>query len=447
MRKEKTQISLSEHFGYKKLLKFTLPSIAMMIFTSIYGVVDGLFVSNTVGEDAFTAVNFIMPVLMIFGSLGFMFGTGGSALVAKTLGEKQDKKANEIFSLIVYVSIGVGIVLAAAGFIFMREIAAALGASDEMLEYCTVYGRIVNAALPFFMLQMEFQSLFITAEKPRLGFMVTVLSGVCNMGLDALFMGVFHWGVAGAAAATALSQAVGGIIPLIYFARPNSSLLRLGKTSFNIRAIGKTCSNGSSEFVSQGSMSLVNMLYNYQLMRYAGKGGVAAYGVMMYVNMIFLAIFIGYSVGTAPIIGYHYGAQNFGELKSLRKKSFLIIAVSSAVMLIFSQLSAELLGSIFVSYNEELLALTVRGFRIFAFTFLFAGINIFSSSFFTALNNGPVSAAISFLRTLVFQISAVLILPVFFKTDGIWASVAAAEILACIVSLGFLAGKRKKYGY
>ncbi|MBD5080220.1 MAG: MATE family efflux transporter [Ruminococcaceae bacterium] len=441
------QISLSEHFTYSKLLRFTLPSIAMMIFTSIYGVVDGIFVSNMVGEEAFTAVNFIMPVVMILSTTGFMFGTGGSALVAKLLGEKKDEKANQVFSLIVYTAAAVGMVLAVIGIIFMKKVALALGADEAMAEQCAVYGRIVVAALPFFALQMAFQSLFITAEKPKLGFAVTVAAGVGNMIFDALFMGVFKWGVAGAAVATALSQAIGGIIPLIYFFRPNSSLLRLGKTVMDIRSLWKTCTNGSSELVSQASMSIVNMLYNSQLMKYIGKNGVSAYGVMMYVNLVFLAIFIGFSVGSAPIVSYHYGAENHEELKGLRQKSLVIIGIASAIMLILSQVLARPLASIFVGYNEELLNLTTRGFRIFAVLFLFAGLNIFGSSFFTALNNGPVSAAISFLRTVVFQVGMLFLLPLIFDADGIWASVTAAEMLSAIVTVGFLVGMRKKYKY
>lgn len=443
----KKEIALSEHFDYGKLFRFTLPSIAMMIFTSIYGVVDGLFVSNIVGKAEFTAVNFIMPVLMIVGSLGFMFGAGGSALVSKTLGEGKREKANSLFSLLVYVSAGVGVVLAIAGYVLMPVIAAALKADGELLKNCVLYGRIVVLAMPAFMLQMEFQSLFITAEKPRLGLFVTVASGVLNMILDALFMWVFRWGIAGAALATALSQAVGGIVPIIYFLRPNASLLRLGKAEFDLRAIGKTCSNGSSEFVSQSSMSIVNMLYNYQLKQYAGDDGVAAYGVMMYVNMIFLAIFIGYSIGTAPVIGYNYGACNTDELKSLRKKSFIIIGSASIIMLAASQLLAAPLAGIFVGYDAELLALTARGFRIFSILFLFAGVNIFGSSMFTALNNGLISALISFLRTLVFQISAVLILPLILKVDGIWTSAVVAELASFIITIIFIITKRKKYGY
>ncbi len=443
----KKEITLSEHFDYKKLFRFTLPSIAMMIFTSIYGVVDGLFVSNIVGKVEFTAVNFIMPVLMITGSVGFMFGTGGSALVSKTLGEGKREKANSLFSLLIYVSAGVGVVLAAAGFLLMPIIAGALGADGELLKNCVLYGRMVVLAMPAFILQMEFQSLLITAEKPKLGLVVTVASGILNMVLDALFMWIFDWGIAGAAAATAMSQIVGGAVPIVYFLRPNTSLLRLGKTEFDIRAIGKACSNGSSEFVSQGSMSIVNMLYNSQLKNFVGDDGIAAYGVMMYVNLIFLAIFIGYSVGTAPVIGFHFGARNTGELKSLRKKSFVIIGFASLAMFAASQLLAAPLSSVFVGYDKDLFDLTVHGFRIFSFLFLFAGVNIFGSSMFTALNNGLISALISFLRTLVFQIAAVLLLPIFFKVDGIWVSVAAAELMSCVITVVFIAAKKKKYGY
>lgn len=443
----KKEIALSEHFDYKKLFRFTLPSIAMMIFTSIYGVVDGLFVSNIVGKAEFTAVNFIMPALMITGSLGFMFGAGGSALVSKTLGEGKREKANSLFSLLVYVSAGLGIVLAIAGYALMPAIAGLLGADGKLLENCVLYGRIVVLAMPVFMLQMEFQSLFITAEKPKLGLAVTVASGVLNMILDALFMWAFNWGIAGAALATALSQMIGGLVPVIYFLRPNTSLLRLGKAEFDLRAIGKACSNGSSEFVSQGSMSVVNMLYNARLKQFAGDDGVAAYGVMMYVNMIFLAIFIGYSVGTAPIIGFNFGAKNTAELKSLRKKSFTIIGCTSLVMLAASQALAAPLSSIFVGYDKELFDLTVHGFRIFSFMFLFAGVSIFGSSMFTALNNGLISALISFLRTLVFQIAAVLLLPIIFKVDGIWASVVVAELMSFIITIVFVIAKKRKYQY
>lgn len=440
-------IKLSESFTYKKLLRFTLPSIVMMIFTSIYGVVDGFFVSNFVGKTPFAAVNFIMPFLMILGAIGFMFGTGGSALVSKTMGEGNPEKANRIFSLLVYVSTACAVVIAIVGIALLRPLASLLGAEGEMLENCVRYGRIILIALPAYVLQFEFQSFFVTAEKPQLGLAFTVAAGVTNMVLDALLVAVFPLGLEGAAAATAISQAVGGLAPLIYFARPNKSLLRLTKTRLDGKILLKTCTNGSSELMSNISMSLVGMLYNVQLMKYAGEDGVAAYGVLMYVNMIFLAAFIGYSVGTAPVIGYHYGAQNHAELKSLLSKSVRIISVFAVCMFALAEVLARPLASIFVGYDAGLTELTVRAFSIFSFAFLFAGFSIFGSSFFTALNNGLISAAISFLRTLVFQIAAVLILPLILGIDGIWYSIVVAEVVSVIVTAIFIFTKRKKYGY
>ena len=440
-------IKLSDHFGYKKLLRFTLPSILMMVFTSIYGVVDGYFVSNYVGKTAFAAVNFIMPLLMIFGAVGFMFGTGGSALVSKTLGEGDNQKAKRLFSMIVYVSAGVGIAVAVIAIIFVKPLALLLGADENMLETCVRYGSIVLSALPALMLQYEFQSFFVTAQKPQLGLYVTLAAGITNMVLDALLVAVIPMGVAGAAIATAISQYVGGIVPLIYFAKKNTSLLRLTKTNIDFGALLKTITNGSSEFLSNISMSVVGMLYNLQLMRYAGENGVAAYGTLMYVNMIFLAAFIGYSVGTAPVIGFCFGAENHKELKSLLKKSLIITAVFSVLMLILAQVLAKPLANMFVGYDKELFDMTLHAFFIFSFSFLFAGIPIFASSFFTALNNGFVSAAISFLRTAVFQVAAVIIMPLFFKLDGIWVSISAAEIVAAAVSVIFWAVNKKKYHY
>lgn len=441
------RIQLSDHFTYGKLLKFTLPSIAMMVFTSIYGVVDGYFVSNWVGKTPFAAVNFIMPVLMMLGAVGFMFGAGGSALVAKTLGEEKRELANRNFSLFVYTSVVCGIVIAVLGIVFLPQIAELLGAEGEMLENCITYGRIILLAIPAFILQLEFQNFFITAEKPQLGLIVTIFSGVTNMVLDALLVAVFRFGLVGAASATAISQAVGGIIPLIYFSRPNTSLLRLGKTDFDKRALVKACTNGSSELLSNISMSLVGMLYNVQLMKYAGENGVAAYGVLMYVSFVFNSIFIGYSIGTAPVIGYNFGAKNQDELKGLLKRSTVIIISCSLCMLVLSELLALPFSEIFVGYDPELFELTRRGFAIYSFAFLFSGMAIFGSSFFTALNDGLTSAIISFLRTLVFQVAAVLLLPLIWDIDGVWISIVVAEFLAVIVMIGFLLGKRKKYGY
>ena len=447
MKADKQIIKLSDHFSYGRLLKFTLPSIVMMIFTSIYGVVDGFFVSNFAGKTAFTAVNFIFPLLMVLGAVGFMFGTGGSALVARTLGEKDVEKANRTFSLLVYVSLAMGIVIAALGWLFLRPICAMMGAEGQLLEDCVLYGRIILCALPAYVLQLEFQSFFVTAEKPKLGLAVTVASGVTNMVLDAVLVGFLPLGLVGAALATGISQVVGGVIPLIYFGRKNASLLRLTKTRFDGKALAKTCTNGSSELLSNVSMSLVSMLYNVQLLNLAGENGVSAYGTMMYVNFVFLAIFIGYSIGTSPIVGYHLGAQNHAELKSLLRKSFVIIGISSLAMLGLGFAFARPLSVIFVGYDAALLEMTVDGFYIFALSFLFVGFAIFFSGFFTALNDGLTSAIISFLRTLVFQIAAVLLLPLIWGIDGIWWSIVVAELMAAVVGMIFLLLKRKQYQY
>ncbi|MCI8413851.1 MAG: MATE family efflux transporter [Clostridia bacterium] len=441
------KIGLSDKFTYGKLLRFTLPSIFMMIFTSVYGIVDGFFVSNFVGKTPFAAVNFIMPFLMILGTVGFMFGAGGSALVAKTLGEGKREEANRIFSLIVYVSAALGVVLGVLGILFIRPLARLLGAEGEMLAGCVQYGRIILIAIPLFILQMEFQSFFITAEKPTLGLVFTLAAGITNIVLDAVFVGLCRWGLVGAAAATAVGQAVGAVGPLIYFFGKNGSLLHLGKTRWNGKALWRTCTNGSSEFMSNVAMSVVSMLYNMQLMKYAGENGVAAYGVLMYVSLVFNAIFIGYAIGTAPIVGYNYGALNTDELRSVFRKSLLIILIASVCMVGLAEGLATPLSKMFTRYDPELLALTKRGFFIYSFVFLFAGINIYGSSFFTALNNGLVSAVISFLRTLVFQISAVLVLPIFWATDGIWVSIVIAEVAAVIVTVIFLLALRKRYGY
>ena len=441
------KVNLSDHFTYRKLLNFVLPSIVMMVFTSIYGVVDGLFVSNYAGKTAFAAINLVMPFIMVLGGMGFMIGTGGTALVAKVLGEEEKKEANRYFSMMVLVTLLLGVALSVVGVIFMRPVSRLLGATEAMMDDCVLYGRIVIAFTFTFMLQNVFQSFLIVAEKPKLGLAVTVAAGVTNMVLDALFVGGFGWGIAGAAVATGLSQCVGGILPLIYFLRPNNSLLRLRKTRLELRPILKACGNGSSELMSNISSSFVSMLYNFQLLRFAGEDGVSAYGVLMYVQFIFVAIYVGYAVGSAPIVGFHYGAKNHNELKNLLRKSTLLMASSGVVLTILAMALAGPLAKIFVGYDQGLYDLTRHAFRVFAYSFLLAGFNIFASSFFTALNNGAVSAAISFLRTLIFQTASVLLLPLVLGVDGIWWAIFAAEVFASLISVAFLFAKRERYHY
>lgn len=440
-------IQLSDHFGYRRLIRFTMPSILMMIFTSIYGVVDGFFVSNFVGKTPFAAVNFIMPFLMVVGAMGFMFGTGGSALIAKTMGEGNQSKAQKIFSLIVCATIICGFVISLVSIVFLRPIALFLGAEGAMLDDCVRYGRIILAALPFLMLQYAFSSLVVAAEKPKLGLVLTMIAGIINMVGDALFMAVFQWGIIGAALASAFGQIVGGVVPLIYFARKNSSRLLLCKPEWDSKALVRVCTNGSSELMSNISMSIVGMLYNAQLMKYAGEDGVAAYGTIMYVNFIFLAVFIGYATGVAPVISYHYGAGNTKELNGLLKRSLVMICIASAVMFFVAEFMSNPLARIFVGYDELLLGMTVHAFTIYAFSFIFAGISIFGSAFFTALNDGLTSALISFLRTLLFESAAVMLLPLVWGLDGIWYSIVVAEFMAVVVTLLFLTIKRKKFRY
>ena len=444
---KKTQIQLSDHFTYQKLLRFVLPSIVMMVFTSIYGVVDGLFVSNFAGKTPFAAINLVMPFIMVLGGIGFMIGTGGTALVSKVLGEGEPEKAKRYFTMMILFTLLVGAVLTVFGVTMMEKVARFFGATDEMLHDCVLYGRIVISFTTAFMLQNVFQSFLIAAEKPKLGLIATVAAGVTNMALDALFIAGFHWGVAGAAIATGLSQCVGGLFPLIYFLRPNSSKLRLVRTKLELRPILNACGNGSSELMSNISSSIVSMIYNFQLLKYIGEDGISAYGVLMYVQFVFIAIDIGYSIGCAPIVGFHFGAQNHTELKNMLGKSVKLMCGAGVVMAVLAQVLAAPLARLFVGYDEGLYTLTCHAFRLFSFAFLFAGFNIFASSFFTALNNGLISAVISFLRTLVLQTSSVILLPLIFGVDGIWYAITAAEIFATTISVIFLFAKRKKYHY
>ena len=440
-------IQISDHFTYGRLLRFTAPTAAMMVFSSIYGVVDGLFVSNFVGKEAFSALNLIYPFLAMMGALGFMFGSGGTALVAKTLGEGKERRARGLFSLIVYVIIAVGVVCCAVTLAGVRPVGALMGASGTLLDQAVVYGGILAFSLPFLMLQQAFQSFLSAAGKPHVGLAVMVAAGVANIALDALFIVVFGWGLTGAAVATAASEVIGGVVPLVYFACRNSSTLRLGRPVADFRALGKACVNGSSELVSNLAMSLVAMLYNYQLMRITGPDGVAAYGVIQYVVWILLSMVMGFAMGASPLVSYQYGARNKAELSNLFRKCMTVIGVSGVVLTLLALVIARPIAMLFVGYDANVAELTTHALSIYSFMFLIAGFNVFGSSFFTALNNGLVSAVISFVRTLVFETASVLILPAFFGEMGIWAAIIVAEFASLILTTGFLWGLRKNYGY
>lgn len=441
------RVQLSDHFTYKRLFRFVVPSIFMMVFVSIYGVIDGLFISNFVGKTPFAAVNLIMPVLLILGAIGTMMGSGGSAIISQKLGEGDKKAANAIFSFIVYFTFIIGAVIAVIGEILIPYLAKWVGADENLYDYCVLYGRIILCAMPLFMLQYAFQMLMVTAEKSALGFVITVGAGCTNIVLDALFVVAFRWGVTGAAVATVISYAVGALVPIAYFFSKNTSLLRLGKPIIDGKVLLKTCTNGSSEFVTNVSTSVVGMVFNWQLLRLAGENGVAAYGVLMYVSYVFIGILYGYAVGVAPVIGYNYGAKNTGELKNIYRKSLLVMGILGVSMTVLAIALASPLAALFVGYDEELFALTKNAIFLYAFSFLFAGFGIFVSSLFTALGNGLISAVVSFLRTLVFQVAAVIILPIFWEITGAWLSMLFAEFLATVVAFIFCIAKKNRYGY
>ncbi len=440
-------IKLSDHFTYGRLVRFALPSIAMMIFTSIYSVVDGLFVSNFAGKEALAAVNLVFPLAMALGSVGFMFGTGGAALVAKTMGEGDAVRANRLFSFIALAAVVTGVALCAVGALALGPLLDALGAEGALKEQGLVYGFLLLGALPFFIVQNVFQSFFIAAEKPKVGLAVVVAAGVTNIVLDYLFIGVLGWGIAGAALATATGQILAAAVSATFFARSKTSRLRFARPEVDFRALGKTCVNGSSELMTEVAASVVSTLYNLQLMSLAGADGVAAYGVIMYVNFIFTAVFFGFAMGTGPIVSYHYGARNEGELKGLFRKSFTLVGGTGLVMVVLSQLLAAPLVNVFVGYDPALVAMTLHGFRIYALSFLVCGFNIYGSAFFTALNNGKVSALISFMRTLVFETSTVMLLPLVWGIDGVWSAIIVAEACALVLTAFFLVYLRKPYGY
>ena len=442
------KINISESFNYPKLLRFTFPSIIMMFFTSIYIIVDGYFVSNYAGKTSLAAVNFAYPVVMVLGSIGFMFGTGGSALVSKKLGEKKEGEANSIFSMLVVVSSLIGLVLTILGLSLMDSIASLMGAEGELKKETVIYGKILLFTLPFYILQYEFQCFFVTANKPKLGLYFTILSGLTNVVFDYIFIALFKWGIVGGALATSLSQVIGGLFPLIYFIRKNSSLLHLNLNfRLNLMDLFNAVSNGSSEFLGNISSSFISTLYNLQLLKYIGEDGIAAYGVIMYINLVFLAFFIGYSVGVAPIVSYNYGAKNKIELKSLIRKSYIIIVIASLTMYGISLLLSMPLSHLFVGYDYNLTLYTKKAFDLFALSFLFCGISIYTSSLFTALNNGLISALLSILRLLVLQSIFIILIPHLFGEEGIWLANVLAEAVALIISLFFLNVNKKRYGY
>ncbi len=445
-------ISLSDHFNFRRIFNFVISPMLMMIFISMYGIVDGYFISNYTSLDAYAGVNLIMPIIMVVGGLGFMFGTGGSALSSKLLGEGNKSKANKVFTMMLLIDIIVGVSISIVGFLLIKPIANAMGritdgSTQGMVEQAIKYGRILSLGQVFFMIQNLFHSYFVVDEKPKLGFLYTLLAGFTNIILDFLFIKIFKWGVVGAAVATISGYIVGSVFPLIHFIKNKNGNINLEKTKIEFKVIKQSCFNGSSEFVNNISSSIVGLVFNIQLLKYYGQDGISAYGTLMYVSFIFVAIFIGYSIGMAPIIGFNYGAQNKKELRNVLLRSIVIISFFAVVMLVLGELLGPQFSKLYIKNDEELLNLTIFAFRIFSIHFLFCGFTIFLSSFFTALNNGLISAVISFMRTIVFQITFVIVIPLIFGKEGIWWSIIICEFLALVLAFIFLFVYNKKYGY
>lgn len=441
------KIQLSDHFTYKKLMRFAVPSIVMLFFTSIYEAVDGFFISNFVGETEFAGVNLVMPYLMIFSSVGLMIGTGGNALISLVMGQGDARRANRIFSMLNYVLVLLGVLLAVIGIVFLRPVCIFFGAEGKLLETCLIYGRIYLFGLPVSMLEWGYQSFFVADEKAQLGLVFMLLAGITNMVLDYLFIAVFRWNVTGAVVATVIGQCVGGIGPLIYFLKAKDSKLRLCPAAFVWKDLVKVCSNGAVEFITNASMSLVGIVYNFQLMKYIGEYGISAYGIIMYINFIFVAVFLGYAMSVSPVISYNYGAQNYKELKNLFRKSLVIVVAASVILTAAAILTAEPFARIFAGYDEEFLKISTRALMLYSASYIFTGFNIFGGMMFSALNNGVISTVLSAARVLVFQLLCVFAVPLFLGIDGIWLAIFFAEMLAAVMVFLTLRKNRERYHY
>lgn len=441
-------MTLGGHYGARRLFISSLPLIGMMVLISIYSIVDGLFVSNLVGTTAFAALNLIWPAIGLVGALGLMVGTGGAALVSKTLGEGDEPRANRYFSMFVEFILLLSVVLAVPLLVWMEPLAVAIGAEGEMVRQCAIYGRICAAGMPAFMMQMGIQPFFMVAGRPRMGTWISLVSGLLNIGLDALFIIVCGWGLAGAAAGSMLACCFGGFYPLWYFSsRFNRSSLAFKATGFEFGPLAKACSNGLSEFVGNISFNIVSMCYNWQLMRFYGENGVAAYSVILYLGFIFVAVYSGYNMTVTPLVGFNFGAGNKRELRSLLRHSLTLMLVLGVLLAGTAELLAGPAARLFVGYDSELTALTVHATRLYAPSFLITGLTLFVSAWFTGLNNGPVSALASFSRTFVFELSCVFLLPVLLGVNGIWLSAPAAEILSLFLGAALLLRFRSRYGY
>lgn len=443
------RIKLSDHFTYIRLLRFTMPTILMLLSASLYGVVDGLFIANCAGKTAFAAVNLIWPFPMLLGAIGYMFGAGGCALVSKTMGEGYYERARSYFTMLTITAVACGFLFASIGIFFIDDIANMLGAKSGMIHVnCVVYGRYIMAAMPLFILQCMFQPYMIAAEKPKWGLAIIFVAGCVNVLLDYYFLYNKNMGVAGAGLATMISQAVGAVLPMFLFVgKKHSKLYFVSKIKIEPLVLAKTCANGASEFIVNASMPFVNLLYVYALWKVAGEDGVGAYGVIMYVNIVFFSFYNGLAMGSSPIISFHYGAHQMYEVRNVKRIVFCLLSISGLLLFVVAELTSPMIAGLFSKGDEVFGDIIERSFSLYALSFLFAPYNIYASAFFTALNNGKVSAAISFSRILFFQVGALLTLPIWFGIDGFWMALPIAEVLCLGLSIFLYLKFKPLYNY
>ena len=436
---------LSRAYTLSGLVRFALPSMVMMVFLSVYTIVDGIFISNFVGTLALGAVNIIFPLISLEMGLGIMLATGSNAIIARRLGEGDAALARQNFSLVVLVAVVCGLMVEGLALLFLPQIIDLLGASAAQYPYCRDYPRAMLLFAPALFLQVGFQSYFVTAGRPKLGLLVMVGAGLVNIGLDYLL--IPRLGVAGAGLATGLGYMVPAMAGLCFFARPRGGDLYLVRPSLERGLLWRACLNGSSEMVSNMANAVSTFLFNIMFMRCYGEDGVAAITMALYFQFVFAAVYFGYSGGVAPIISYKFGNGDTAGLRQVVRDSFrFILGISLLNFTVAILVSAPAL-LLFAGGNREVASIAQEGFPLFAVSFLFAGVGIFASNMFTALSDGVTSALISFMRTLLFLALAILLLPLVFKEAGLWAAISVAEGMGALVALVCLVLRRPQYQY
>ena len=437
---------LDQKWSAGSLLRFAFPTIVMMIFMGLYTIVDTIFVAQFVNTDALSSINIVCPIINITVGLGTMIATGGNAIVSRKMGAGENQEAKEDFTLLILTGAVIGFLILLGGTIWIDKIVYALGASDLLFPYCKDYLMVLFLFIPANILQTLFSNLFVTAGKPTLGLALAVLAGIANIVFDYVFIVLLQMGIKGAAIGTGIGYMIPSIIGTVFFLMKRSEL-HFCKPNMDASVLLKSCSNGVSELVSQCSAAVTTFLFNVTMMKLLGEDGVAAITVLIYSQFLLTTLYIGFSMGTAPVVSYNYGSGNVKQLKKTVRICFSFIAGISIFVFLFSLLGGESIAKVFAENNRNVFEITKNGFSIFSFSFLFSGCNIFSSALFTALSNGKASATISFLRTFGFITVSLLVLPRFLEVTGVWLAVPFAELFTLMLTVYLLCRHRKQYNY